>query len=186
VYENFGLDFAEDQTVNSDPRLLGEANYKQWAGTVNKNSFVNRQYNALRRVRELDLLGKTVDAGILSKLEKQGLDLATVEALLPTLEKAGVLSLVANNQQLLINLVAPLAIEGAPIALPVIAGALEVGPPAFYLASLVCFGTEYGLFSSGAEVPFVGLNAAAVAGLLLVPLGVISALAGNALGSLKK
>lgn len=43
VFENFGLDFAEDQTENSDPRLLGEARYKQWISTTTDNSFLNRQ-----------------------------------------------------------------------------------------------------------------------------------------------
>jgi Protein of unknown function (DUF1118) len=144
------------------------------------------QYNVIRRVRELDLLQATIDAGILSKLEKNGLDLAKVEELLPLAEKLGLLSLVANNQQLLINGVAPLVVEGAPLLLPLIAGALEVGPAAFFLGAAVFGGLEVALISSGAEVPFVGLPASAVLGLLLVPLTVASAGAGVALGSLKK
>jgi len=43
VFENFGLDFAEDQTENSDIRLLGEDRYKQWVATTTDNSFLNRQ-----------------------------------------------------------------------------------------------------------------------------------------------
>lgn len=43
VYENFGLDFAEDQAENTPEIILGEANLKQWVGTVNDNSFLNRQ-----------------------------------------------------------------------------------------------------------------------------------------------
>ena len=61
------------------------------------------QYNAVARIRELELLQKTVDAGILSKLEAQGLDLKTAEALLPLVEELGLLSLAANNQQLTIS-----------------------------------------------------------------------------------
>jgi hypothetical protein len=96
-----------------------------------------------------------------------------------------VLGLVANNQQLLINGVAPLAVEGAPLLLPVVAGALDVGPAAFYLAAASFAGLDAYLFSSGAEIPFVGLSAGAVGGLLLIPLSVAMALVGGALGSLK-
>jgi hypothetical protein len=145
-----------------------------------------RQYNVIRRVRELDLLQATIDAGVLSKLEKNGLDLAKLEKLLPLAEEFGLLSLAANNQQLLINLVAPILVEGAPFLLPLVAGALEVGPPAFYLAAGGFAGLEYYLIANGVEVPFVGLPAGAVAGLLLVPLTIASAGAGVALGSLKK
>lgn len=188
VYENFGFDFAEDQTENTASVLLGEANYKQWVGEVvdPDNSFVNRQYNVIRRVRELDLIGKTAELGILSKLEKQGLDLATLESLLPEAEKLGLLSLVANNQQLLINLVAPLLIEPAPLLLPVVAGALEAGPSAFYLAAATLAGTEALLVVNNVEVPFIGLPAAAVLGLLLVPLTVVTGGLGVALSSVSK
>jgi hypothetical protein len=144
------------------------------------------QYNVIRRVRELDLLQATVDAGVLSKLEKNGLDLVTVEKLLPLLEEYGLLSLAANNQQLLVNLVAPLLVEGAPLLLPVVAGALEVGPPAFYLASAAFAGLDAYLLATDAEIPFVGLSAGVFLGLILVPLSVASAAAGVALGSLKK
>ena len=143
------------------------------------------QYKVLSRVRELGLLEKTAELGILSKLEKNGLTLEKAEQLLPTLEELGLLSLVANNQQLLINGVAPLAVEGAPLLLPVVAGALEVGPAAFYLAAAGAAGLDAYLFASGAEVPFVGLSAGAVLGLLLIPLSVVSAGVGVALGSLK-
>jgi hypothetical protein len=144
-----------------------------------------QQYAVLRRVRELGLLEKTAELGILSKLEKNGLTLQKAEELLPKLEELGLLSLVANNQQLLINGVAPLAVEGAPLLLPVVAGALDVGPSAFFLAAAAAGGLDAFLFASGAEVPFVGLSAGAVAGLLLIPLSVVSAGVGVALGSLK-
>lgn len=137
-------------------------------------------------MRELGLLEKTAELGILSKLENLGLTLEKAEELLPALEEAGILSLVANNQQLLINGVAPIAIEGAPILLPLVAGALEVGPAAFYLAAASFAGLDYYLFASGAEVPFLGLSAGGVAGLLLIPLSVVMAVVGAALGSLKE
>lgn len=138
------------------------------------------------RVRELDLVGATADNGILSKLEKNGLDLVTIESLLPVIEEAGLLGVVANNQQLLVNGVAPLVVEGAPFLLPVVAGALEVGPSAFYLASFLSLVAEGYLITSGAELPLVGIPAAPVAGLLFVPLAVATGAVGSFLGGLKK
>jgi hypothetical protein len=134
----------------------------------------------------LDLVGATADNGILSKLEKNGLDLATIERLLPVIEEAGLLGVVANNQQLLVNGVAPLVVEGAPFLLPVVAGALEAGPSAFYLASFLALATEGYLVASGAELPLVGISAAPVAGRLLVPLAVATGAVGSVLGGLNK
>lgn len=147
---------------------------------------MHAQYPVLSRVRELGLLEKTAELGVLSKLEKQGLTLEKAEELLPLLENLGLLSLVANNQQLLINGVAPLAIEGAPLLLPLVAGALDIGPAAFYLGAAGAAGLDAYLFASGAEVPFLGLSAGAVAGLLLIPLSAVLAVVGGAIGSLKK
>ena len=144
------------------------------------------QYNVIRRVRELDLLKATADNGVLSKLEALGLDLATVEELLPALEKAGLLSVVGNNQQLLINGVAPLVVEGAPILLPLVAGALAVGPAAFYLAAATFGGLEAYLLANDVEIPLIGLPAGVLLGLVLVPLTVVSGAAGTFLASLKK
>ncbi len=144
------------------------------------------QYDVIRRVRELDLLGLTAEYGILSKLEKNGLDLATLESLLPTIEDLGLLSTAGKNQQLLINGLAPVVVEGAPLLLPVVAGALEVGPPAFFLAAAGLAGAEYGLVANNVEIPFVGLPAGVLAGLLLVPLSVGLGGVGVFLGGLKK
>ena len=137
-------------------------------------------------MRELDLIKITADNNILSKLEKNGVDLETIESLLPTLEKLGALSFVANNQQLLINLVAPLLVEPAPLLIPAVAGALDVGPAAFYLLAAALAGSEYLLLANEVEIPFVGLSAGVVLGLLLVPLTLVSAGAGVALASAKK
>jgi len=134
----------------------------------------------------LDLLTLTADYEILSKLEKNGLDLAKIESLLPQAESLGLLSAVGNNQQLLINLVAPLLIEPAPLLLPLVAGALDAGPIAFYLASVSLLGTEALLVVNNVEVPFVGLSAAPLAGLLLVPLAVVTGGLGLFFSSLKK
>ena len=65
------------------------------------------QYNVIGRVREKELLKATVDAGILSKLEANGLDLATIEKLLPArmsltrIVPAAVPSLFHNSEPLI-------------------------------------------------------------------------------------
>ena len=43
VFENFGLDFAEDMSETTAAQLLGEDRYKQWVATTSDNSFLNRQ-----------------------------------------------------------------------------------------------------------------------------------------------
>jgi hypothetical protein len=144
------------------------------------------QYNVVRRVRELNLLKVTAENGLLSKLEDAGVDLVVIEKLLPLAEDLGLLTLVGNNQQLLVNLVAPLLIEPAPILLPILSGAVGVGAPAFYGFAASALGLDAILFATDAEVPFLGLSAGVVAGLLLVPLGAASAAAGIALNNLKK
>ena len=138
------------------------------------------------RVRELNLLKTTADSGVLSKLEANGVDLATIERLLPVAEELGLLSLVGSNQQLLVNLVAPLLIEPAPFLIPIVAGALEVGPAAFFGGAAACAALEYTLLANDVELPLVGLSAGVVLGLLLVPLTVVLAGAGVALSNAKK
>ena len=98
------------------------------------------QYNVIGRVRELNLL-KT-DSGLLSKLEANGVDLATLEKLLPAIESSGLLTLVGSSQQFVINLLAPLLVEPATILIPVLAGALSVGPAAFFGTAAACGLTE--------------------------------------------
>jgi hypothetical protein len=93
---------------------------------------------------------------------------------------------VGSNQQLLINGVAPLVVEGAPLLLPVVAGALDVGAPAFFLAAAAFAGLEGALVLNNVEIPFVGLSAGLVAGLLLVPLSVAMGGVGIFLSGLKK
>ena len=144
------------------------------------------QYNVLRRVRELGLIEKTAELGVLSKLEKQGLDLVALEKLLPSIEKLGLLSTAGSNQQLLVNGLAPIAIEGAPILLPVVAGALDIGAPAFFLASAGLLGTDVLLITNDVEIPFIGLPAGVVLGLLLVPLAAVTGGVGIFFSSLKK
>ncbi|GMH81308.1 hypothetical protein TL16_g08887, partial [Triparma laevis f. inornata] len=183
--ENFGLYLPNlNDTDDITPDLLkGEANYKQWVGSIEDDSFLNRQYDVLARIRELGLLGKTVDSGLLSNLEKQGVDLETIESLLPTLQKLKVLEITGNNQQMLLNLLAPPLVEGAPLLIPILSGAVGVGPIAFFGASAGLLGLEFALSSSGAQIPFVGLSAAFYLGLILVPLAGVSGGLGIALGA---
>lgn len=119
-------------------------------------------------------------------MEANGVDLATIEKLLPLAEDLGLLSVAANNQQLFVNLVAFLLIEGAPFLLPVLAGALKVGPTALYAGAVGAFGLDAALLANNVEIPFVGLSAGFYLGLLLVPLGAASGAAGIALAGLKK
>ena len=53
--ENFGLQLPNlnDTDEITPDLLLGEAKYKQWVGEIEDNSFLNRQYNVLERVREV-------------------------------------------------------------------------------------------------------------------------------------
>lgn len=184
--ESFGFKFAEDTYENQPDFLKGEQEYKNYVDVIQEDNFVNRRYNVLRRVRELDLLKKTVDGEVLTSLEELGLDLKTVEELLPVAEELGLLSLVGKNQQLLVNLVAPVVVEGAPFLLPLVASGLKQGPSAFYAAAAAVAALEGALIVSNAEVPFVGLSAAWTLGLLLVPTAGALGVAGSALGSLKK
>jgi len=178
VQESFGFDFAEDQEENTNPAIFGEANYKQFVGTIQDNSFLNRQYNLLGRVRELDLLTKTADAQILSRLEKNGVDLATLEGVLPIVDDLGVLGVAASSQQLIINGIVPLLVETAPLILPVIGGALEIGPPAFFAAAAATGGLEAFFVTQDVRIPFVGLECGIYLGALLVPLTAVFGLLG--------
>ena len=132
------------------------------------------------------MLETTADSGLLASLEKNGVDLKTIEELLPVIEDLGLLSFAASNQQFLVNLVAPLLIEPAPFLLPAVAGALEVGPTAFFLPAAACAALEAILVASDVEVPLIGLPAGAVLGLVLVPLTVVFGGVGVALSSSKK
>lgn len=106
--------------------------------------------------------------------------------MLPVVEEAGVLSLVGSNQQLLINGVAPLVVEGAPLLLPLVAGALDIGAPAFFGGAAALAGLDAYLLLNEVEVPFVGLPAGVVLGLLLVPGSVVLGGVGVFFAGLKK
>mmetsp|Transcript_20046 Transcript_20046/g.30474 ORF Transcript_20046/g.30474 Transcript_20046/m.30474 type:complete len:215 (-) Transcript_20046:173-817(-) len=184
--ESFGFDFATDQVESTPEQLLGEANYKTWVGEINENAFLNRKYNVLRRVRELELLQKTLDYGILEKLDDLGVDLKLLEGSLPLVENLGLLGAAGRNQQLIINLVSFFLVEGAPFLIPLIAPALGAGPIGFIAPGLALGAAEVALIETNAELPFVGLPAGVFLGLLLVPLSVILTGLGVGLSTLKK
>ena len=144
------------------------------------------QYNVIGRVRELNLLKTTADSGLLSKFEANGVDLATLEKLLPAIESSGLLTLAGSSQQFVINLLAPLLVEPATILIPVLAGALSVGPAAFFGAAAACGLTEVFFVANDVELPLVGLPAGTFLGLLLVPLTVVLGGAGAALARSKE
>jgi len=72
------------------------------------------------RVLELRLLKKTAESGLLTALEEKGVTLSDVEGLLPLAEQLGVLGLVADNAELIV--------EAAPTLLPLAAGFVKAAP----------------------------------------------------------
>merc|ERR1712070_686992 len=115
--ENFGLSFAEDQTENTPAPILGEFRLKEsFVPSVRSDNLLTSDYPALQRVSELKLLTLTAESGLIEALEAKGLKLSTLESLLPVAENLGLSSLIQNP--ILVNLVAPLLIEPAPLLLP--------------------------------------------------------------------
>ena len=126
------------------------------------------------------------ELGQLYAAQERRVDLETLESLLPALDSIGALSLVGNNQQMLLNLAAPPLVEGAPLLIPVLSSAVGIGPAAFFLGAASFIGLDAALLASNAQIPFLGLSAGFYLGLLLVPLGVVTGGAGVALAGAKK
>lgn len=158
--ENFGLPFAESQSANTPKEILGEVALKEkFVGTVSKDNLLTADYPVLTRVAEMGLLSKTAEAGILTALTEKGLTLSQLEKLLPVLEEYGLLSFAITNKSILLNLVAPILVEPAPLLLGPLAAALKA-PPSLYLgAAAACAGLEgYGFYTDGSigVLPVVG------------------------------
>jgi len=117
-------------------------------------------------------------------LEKNGVSLETIEDLLPVLDGAGALGIAGNNQQLLLNLLAPPLIELAPLLINPLAGLVRAGPTGFFGLSAALLGADAYLAVS--DVQILNLPAAVLFGVLLVPVGAILGLAGAALGGAGK
>lgn len=47
LYESFGLGLGTDTYEIQDPRIGGEANYKQWVNKVDSNNMLNRKVRKL-------------------------------------------------------------------------------------------------------------------------------------------
>ena len=77
-------------------------------------------------------------------------------------------------------------IEPAPLLLPAVAGALDIGAPAFFLGAAALAGADAFLIVNDVEVPFVGLPAGVLAGALLIPLSAVLAAVGAFFSSVKK
>jgi len=144
INENFNFLPGEDMAANTDPAILGEVNYKNFVTKKSgiDNPLVVRQYPLVERVKELQLLSKTAESGLLSQLEAQGLTLSKLEKILPLAEELGLLDLLSSNPEFLLNNVAPLAVEPAPVLLPILAKVVSVPPTVFRAASLAIVGAE--------------------------------------------
>jgi len=112
--------------------------------------------------------------------------LEDLEAALPLADDLNLPLLAANTPPSLIGGAAFLAIESAPLVLPVLAAVLALGPPFFFVVGASAIGAEGALAASGLVVPVIDVPAANLAGVLLVPLSVVLLGAGAFLGSFKK
>ena len=144
VYENFFLDIAEDPAINTPRQIFGEAAYKSFVATYDKNALVNggSEYKIIERLRSLKLLKLTAESGLIEALEEKGLTLSKVEALLPVADNLGLLNLLTKNKDLALS-AAPLLIEPAPALLPILVGYLRSSPTTF-------FGLGFALLGAGA------------------------------------
>lgn len=136
-------EYAEDQNVNSDKLILGEANFKEFVGTYKPDALTldGQLYNPLVRAADLKASSIVADSGLLRQLDDMGFTLADVENLLPMIDQLNVLSLAANNLPLVGNALA-LVIEPSAVALPVVATTLKVPQPLFYLAAVAALGLD--------------------------------------------
>jgi len=140
LQENF---FIELPTLNDPnkvtPKLLnGEENYKNFVAEYNPNALLlgGEPYQLIKRVRELELLSKTVDSGLLEALQEKGVTLTQLERALPIIDNAGLLPLLVKNKGLLLGLL-PLLVEPAPALLPVVASVIKTPASSFGLIGVV-------------------------------------------------
>lgn len=187
VRENFFLDIAEDPVVNTPKQILGEAAYKSFVASYDKNALVNggSQYNVIERLRALKLLKATAESGLIEALEEKGLTLSKVEALLPLADNLGLLPLLIKNKDLALS-AAPLLIEPAPALLPVIVSLLKSSPATYFglgfaLLGLGAYEATDSLFLGaplillGLPVSLVGVVLSTVNSLLAGPVPTVAA-----------
>jgi len=132
--ENFFIDLPTlNDPVKVTPALLqGEANYKNFVGKYDPNALLlgGEKFSLIKRVRELELLSKTVDSGLLQALQDKGVTLTQLERLLPIIDNAGLLPLALKNKDLLVG-VLPLLVEPAPALLPLVTSVVSTSPSTF-------------------------------------------------------
>lgn len=174
--ENFFLDIAEDPVENTPKALLGEANYRNFVESYNPEGLIvgGPKYKLIERVRQLKLLSLTAESGLLEALESKGVTLSQIEKLLPLADQLNVIPFALANKDLLLNVVAPLIIEPAPVLLPIIVKILNTPSSTFTTAGLA-------LIAGGA---FEGIENNLLLGAPLVLLGAPAVVLGAVLGAL--
>lgn len=168
------LGLGENPIDNTDPLLLGEVNYKNFVGSYKEDALLlgNENYNPIDRIRAMQLLSITADSGLLEALEEKGVTLSAVEKLLPIVDDLGLLPLVKNNKQTILNL-APLLLEPAPLLLPIVASVVKTPASTFQLLGA-------GLLGAGA----LEFGQTAPLGVILILLGLPLTALGSVLGQL--
>ncbi|KAJ8612852.1 hypothetical protein CTAYLR_002021 [Chrysophaeum taylorii] len=170
--ENFGFDFAEDQSKNTPIEVLGErrlktefiASYKPTATVLE-----GTPYPLFQEVQSKKLLSKTTEAGLLGALDDLGLSLSDIEKLLPVIEKSGLLKFVAKNLPLVVILTGYLLVEPAPVLIPALGAALKVPPSVYAVAALGSAGIE-------SLIVLTDSSDLAPLGFILVPVALLAAI----------
>jgi len=176
VHENFGLDFAEDSYANTPKEILGEVNYKEgFVGSYNPDALLlGGSDDIVTKIRKNKLLQITADSGILETLERQGLTLSQLEALLPLADKLELLPLANKNKDLILR-VAPLLVDTAFLGIPFANSVLGTSASTYSTIAASCFAL--------AGYEGVAQGNIFLAGLLTV-LGTPAAVLGATLGTL--
>ncbi len=111
-------------------------------------------------------------------LQNPGLKLSDLEKLLPLAEELELLSLAEKNKDLILQTLAPIAIEQAPALLPVLTAVLKTPPATFYAVAAAALAAEAGIVVVSGS-PLIDV----LAGIPLVGVAAVSAVAGSILSS---
>jgi len=178
--ENFNLPVGEDQAENVPTSMLGEANYRKFVASYKPDGMIvgGARYPLFKRVSELKLLSLTAETGLLTRLEELGLKLSDLEKLLPLAEELQLLQLAEKNQDLILQTLAPIAIEQAPALLPILTAVLRTPPTTFYAVAAAALVAEAGIVLVSGN-PLIDI----LAGIPLVGVAAVSAVAGTILSS---
>ena len=198
LQESFGLQIAtlNDPTKVTPPLLFGETSVKGFVGSYDKNALLLSEksfavtddpknqnsgpYDIIERVRSLQLLSLTADSGLLEALEDKGITLSQIEKILPIVDDLGLLPLVAKNKGLLLSL-APLIIESAPSAIPLIVSVLRTPAVTFQAAGVALAG--FGAYETVLDDNLIVGVPTILLGAPLVVLGTVLSSLGSSLPS---